>query len=415
MINYKRTERAQAIVIVVFAIIGLIAMTALAIDAGYSFSDRRHAQTAADNAALGGALAKANPPQDVATQVFLYTSKNGYVDDPISGSPRVTLIEGGPFTDCSGNTIDPVNHADFTDDISQYLQVTIRSSVDTFFGQIVGIPQLNNCVYAIARAKLGVPTSLFWGNAVAAAGCTGDRSVIVSGSSTVRLIDGGIFSNSNGNPAVYIHDPTNLVTPGIGSVGPIYAPGWDSSTSPTTPGMEQWPCPLPDEMIPDYTCDFTYDDFPPSSSDAHVTVLGSITTIDPGTYCITGTFSNPPLEGHNVTFILLNEGISWSGNNEVTLTAPTDTSSPTVNLLIFVPYSNSNELRFNGTSGLHIEGSIFAPNSDIVLLGDFGGNAIRSQWVGRTVDMSGSVNATFQYDDARVYKYPNPPQVELNK
>ena len=53
-------ESGQALILIVLAIFGLVGITGLAIDGGMSFSDRRHAQNAADTAALAGALAKIN-------------------------------------------------------------------------------------------------------------------------------------------------------------------------------------------------------------------------------------------------------------------------------------------------------------------------------------------------------------------
>lgn len=58
MISKISSEKGQALILIVAAIVGLVAMTAVAIDAGNSFSDRRHAQNAADTAALAAALAK---------------------------------------------------------------------------------------------------------------------------------------------------------------------------------------------------------------------------------------------------------------------------------------------------------------------------------------------------------------------
>src|SRR5512143_2476853 len=60
-------QRGQVLIIFVFAIIGLIGMTGLAIDGGNVYSDRRHAQNAADTAALAGALMKVNQEKGGAT------------------------------------------------------------------------------------------------------------------------------------------------------------------------------------------------------------------------------------------------------------------------------------------------------------------------------------------------------------
>ena len=47
-----KTERGQALVMIVLAAIGLFAFAALAIDGSIIYSDRRHAQNAADTAVL---------------------------------------------------------------------------------------------------------------------------------------------------------------------------------------------------------------------------------------------------------------------------------------------------------------------------------------------------------------------------
>src|ERR1044071_3739143 len=57
------TERGQALILIAFAAIGLFAIAGLAIDGTAKYSDRRHAQNAADTAALAGAFAKITDAQ----------------------------------------------------------------------------------------------------------------------------------------------------------------------------------------------------------------------------------------------------------------------------------------------------------------------------------------------------------------
>lgn len=52
------SESGQTLVIIAFAAIGLFAFAALVIDGNMVFSDRRHAQNAADTAPLDAALSK---------------------------------------------------------------------------------------------------------------------------------------------------------------------------------------------------------------------------------------------------------------------------------------------------------------------------------------------------------------------
>ncbi len=52
------SESGQTLVIIAFAAVVLFGFVALAIDGSMVFSDRRHAQNAADTAALDSALSK---------------------------------------------------------------------------------------------------------------------------------------------------------------------------------------------------------------------------------------------------------------------------------------------------------------------------------------------------------------------
>ena len=55
----KRTESGQAIILLVFGVLGLLGFTALAIDGGMVYLDRRQAQSASDASSLtgGGSIA----------------------------------------------------------------------------------------------------------------------------------------------------------------------------------------------------------------------------------------------------------------------------------------------------------------------------------------------------------------------
>jgi uncharacterized membrane protein len=57
----KHSEKGQALILIAFGIVTLIGFTALAVDGGRVFSDRRNAQNAADTSALAAALAELHP------------------------------------------------------------------------------------------------------------------------------------------------------------------------------------------------------------------------------------------------------------------------------------------------------------------------------------------------------------------
>lgn len=411
-------QRGQAIVLIALAILGMVAITGLAIDGSNSFNSRRHAQTAADNAALAAALAEVNS-HDADTGAYGITRRNGYDD------PTVEIINGADgeaFTNCQGDAIDPVDHTTTWDKAEYYIEVKIRSSVTTYLGSVVGITQLNYCVDAIARSLPTELTSAAFGNAVAGLQCHGEKVVDTTGSSDITLTGGGIFSNSDGNPALYAKTSGGggLVGPGLTSVGGIYT----NTGLPQSTGAFQLSCPLPEDAMPKYTCGYNYyTDFPPSNTDDNVTIFGSgsdkTAIINPGVYCLHAGFTDAfNLNGNEVTFVLLNQGIQWNGNTKIHLTAPS--SGQTAGLLIYLPYDNPSEIRLNGTADAGMGnqsfvGSVFAPASLIYLSGDFAANAMDSQWIGNTVKMTGNLKANIHYDDSKTYDFVYPPILELSR
>src|SRR5688572_3165541 len=161
---HKKSEKGQALVLIAFAAVGLFAFTALSVDGGRVFSDRRHAQNAADTAALAAALARVRAQTDpdgaaVASGKARALS-NGYPNEPASkvevkicDDPSLVLPPVGK--DCQGL---PVNA-----DRSDYIQVKITSYVRTTFARIIGWKQVENIVTAVAKAQLGGLSPVFGG------------------------------------------------------------------------------------------------------------------------------------------------------------------------------------------------------------------------------------------------------------
>ena len=128
-------DRGQALILIAFAAIALFGITGLAIDGSNKFSDRRHAQNAADTAALAGALTKANAETagdsaatvstKLVTAALNRAADNGYDGDLVTNVVQVNSPPvDGPY---AGN--------------KHYVQVIITSYVDTFFARVIGINQ----------------------------------------------------------------------------------------------------------------------------------------------------------------------------------------------------------------------------------------------------------------------------------
>ncbi len=143
-------EKGQAIVMLAIAIVVLLGFTALAIDGGMVFTERRRDQNAADAAALSGALQKANSRSD-ATAILAAQNNavgNGFTVDQMSVS-----IDNN-YQDFSGNYI--------------LVTVVMTTTTPTNFAQLITGSPLKNVVNATARARLSAPAMA--GTAIVAMG-----------------------------------------------------------------------------------------------------------------------------------------------------------------------------------------------------------------------------------------------------
>ena len=121
----NRTQKGQALILIVFAVIGLLALTGLAVDGSATYSNRQGAQNVAERAALTGALDLAGGK----------TSTSASGDASAAATARFTGSEGtvtvnvwrsGFTAGCNGTT------PSFTDN-TQYVQVIINTNVHTSF------------------------------------------------------------------------------------------------------------------------------------------------------------------------------------------------------------------------------------------------------------------------------------------
>src|SRR6266545_230181 len=155
--TFKATEKGQALVLIALAAVGLFAFAALAIDGSRVFSDRRHAQNAADTSALAAALAKTRVQDWEAAARYRATS-NGYT------SNSTTLVEVSLCNDIRAScTALPTGAKK-----DEYVQVKIKSTVQTYFAQVIGRSKMINRVDAVAHVIPGYRKSLFSGQAMVA-------------------------------------------------------------------------------------------------------------------------------------------------------------------------------------------------------------------------------------------------------
>ena len=363
-----RTQKGQALILIVFAVIGLLALTGLAVDGSVTYSDRQGAQSAAENAALTGALDLANSKSGstTTTDATNAATTNGFNNN---GTSNTVTVNVGSFTPgCNGTTPSFSN-------ASQYVQVIINTNVNTSFSSIVGVKQMHNCVDAIARGQSGSTGSMFNGAAIVStdndSGC--NQTMLFNGSANVTTTGGGIFDNCNGNHAVLLNGSVtlnmsvsgqdvggilnnggNTITPGIttGAVGlTMPAASWatipaipsaptcsgnGSATFNPTSGGSASGSPL-SVTVSSGTANLTPGNY------SSINVNGGTVTYSPGTYCLSGGINqnSGTMTGSSGQVNLV------MGSNSVNQNSGTDTFSD------LEMYLTSGSWTLNGTSGLN--------------------------------------------------------------
>lgn len=184
--NIIKSQKGQAIILLAFAVIGLVGFGALAIDGARVLSEKRHAQNAADASALAGALAyiKGN---DISTAALTRAISNGYDDNGASNDVTITITDIPEGSDlCPGKA-----HG-------KEITVDILTTINTTFARVLGRNTLTSVVTATTHSCNPTIVEPFGGAAVVGlnpsqTSCAYDTGN--SGSAHWTLTGGGIFSN----------------------------------------------------------------------------------------------------------------------------------------------------------------------------------------------------------------------------
>ena len=453
---HKKSEKGQALVLIALAAIGLFGFTALSIDGGMVFSDRRHAQNAADTAVLAAALARVrsvtDPDGAAIAAGFARASSNGY-DTDTNSTVEVHICDE-PGIICEGMPSGAIP--------SDYVQVKIVSIVHTTFARIVGRATVTNVVTAVARAKVGGPSPVFDGSALVALSQTDPDAVGAGGNVNLDINNSGVFSNSSdtcamsgtGNINVSVDTAYNIVGGHCQNGSVNFSGGPIQSTS-----QIEYPPDL-DIPAPTITCSgngqITTDATPnhftihPGNYPSLTLNNGTYTFVGNGKFCFHGNVSingnTDVIANHvdilvtagsfdingnstfdcdymlvyitggsgmhfngngtntctNVTFYAEQGSVTWNGNVANTFTAPSPTSEGGIhqeyaNLLIYMPYGNNSPLHLNGNVGNTLTGSIIAISSDVTIEGNSGTTGFNSNITGYTITLAGNSNTTINY------------------
>lgn len=444
----RPSERGQVLILIVLAIVGLIGLTGLAIDGGNAYSDRRHAQTAADTAAMAAALTQienaSDPDNGWQAGVDAGTAlaqQNGYASTNPNQEVHIYNCGGDPAPAPVVPCVLPS-----TEDPKFYLQVTIKSTISTYFAPIVGITHMTNFVQAVAKVVPPEPTTWYNGNALVAimpdckpSGWPDDPFTITGGSHTQVFGISGIYVNSTCNPAFTASNNSTLDSPEMCVRGTSDINSATVDPAPTDncttyfdfskyilPPVTDATCTTPGEVTGNKTIGYDAkpgyyaNTFPGSYFGAAGTVrLGrGVYCLDDATNALSITASgwnfttdlngngldnttSDPLEG--VLFYVPHGGVTInSGTIQLSAMETGADYVPLHGYLMYLPPTNSSTLSIEGGGASAVQGTILAPAARVTIAGNSTSSSfnLESQIIGFSVSLSGSGSLQITYNQS---------------
>ena len=418
--NHHSSEKGQALILITFAAIGLFAFAALAIDGSMVFSDKRHAQNAADTAALAGALAHSRG-QDISTTAKSRALSNGYNDDTTTNVVTVS-IEDSPSGVCPANTE------------GTEITVYITSYVRTTFARVIGREQVTNRVLASTRACGSYNGPPFDGNAIVSLAPDG-TGYEGNGNADWIIEGGGIFANSSSFIAAHCQsDATSITVPSVTVVGDVSWGNCDMNISGSTDtGATQLSYSDYSSLFPrEPACNGTATNsggqwHPQSGADgSRVEFEGGDMDFAPGLYCVTNETVGPyhgELTGSEVTFYIMSYDfeLKFDGEgNSFNASAPTSGDYKGVLMYLaprvdgngnLLPTDQALDLRGNGDGD--IIGTIIAPSAYVTMFGNSGSGALNSQIIAYLIDSGGTADIHIAYNSDDNYQAALPMTLTL--
>ncbi len=408
----KPQERGQALIIIVFAMLGLFGITALAVDGGMSYSDRRHAQNAADSAALAAALA--NIRGNLITQTAMSAAAvDGYDDNQSTNWVTVTKVDT-PRSACSTAP-------------GKDITVQIKSTLRTYFGPVIGITEVENTVTATARSCEPYVGPLFNGAAIVALAKDG-VGFDARGNPNWNIQGGGIFSNSAGSPSARCKGAKNvIIAPSLQSVG-----GTDLTCDVQIPpkqiaeGVPQWQYKdyaglLPEQPLCDGTAKKVGSFWVAQAltDGSKVAFTGGDMQFGPGLFCVTNSPGpyHGTISGNGVTFYIMptNFRMTFNGGGgfggTAGLTAPT--SGKYTGVLIFASPQTTGSFDFLGNGSGNIQGSVILPSIDIRMFGNSNSQGYDTQIIANRVTTGGNADIKITYNAKKGYQEQFQPWLTL--
>jgi len=357
----RNNEAGQVLVIVALLLVVLVGVMGLAIDMGYLRYMKRRLQTAADAAAIAGALALNSCPGGcaaVTTAADSASGENGFTD----GIHGVTVTVSYPLAGVVEAVVsqpEPVHFASVFGVNSATVTAKAEAKISSGGNCVYALTTLNVLAGAVDAPKCGMVVEA---NLACAAGSITATRIGVVGST------GGLLCATTPTPVtIAAPQPTDplayLPAPAVGSCG--------ASTGNNTYSGSPSQVPVPVGTIAAFN---------PGTYCGGILVTGGTANFSPGTYILTGGFtviagSVTSTGTGGVTF--LNSGPPYGSitfaAGSVNLTA--STSGPYEGVLFFQDANDTQGASFAAPLSGSAAGAYYFPNATLSFLADLGQSA----------------------------------------
>ncbi len=431
-----RSESGQTLVLLTLALAGLLGFSALALDGGMLYSERRRAQNAADSAAMAAALAKIKGA-NWASSALNRAASNGFSNtvEPCSPAGYDCALGVGPkwTTEVSH----PPRSGQFAGN-NAYIQVVLTTEVSSSFAHLVFAGPLQTTVEAVVR--IWPPQGISPGYAMHATSEHDCKGIWFSGTGDTIINGGSVFSNSDagsgscqsgvqdGNGNITVGPPPENIQvvgtfddSGSGSVSPAPVQG--------VPHQDLRPYFLPDcSGLPDFGVvkinDGESSTLPPGRYESISFGANSMVTLDPGMYCIYGKGGikglSKSITGVGVMIYMQDGDFDLAGSLTVDLAAEQNqgvlvdpSGHDWKGMLIYVDPSNNSPVQITGSSGSIYTGTVFAPSSLCTINGTGDSLGLNSQLICNKVKITGTAKVEINYQEDQNYYLP--PAIDLAK
>jgi Flp pilus assembly protein TadG len=361
-----RDESGQALIISALCMTCLLGFVALAADVGVMLRQKRLVQTAADAAAIAGAL------------------EINYSSGSISSAAQAAAVQNGFTNGTNGATV-TINHGPASGPHAgnlSYVEAIVSQTQPTLFMSLFGVLNMTPTARAVAQNG-GSSYGCVYALSPTGTGMSLQGAFNLNAPNCGVIIDSSDCGGKKTDALVFTGKAGTITAGSVGVVGCIS--GSSSGTQPVSPIVPQsdplsyliasFPtptgCTVPNAGGKKGAGVLTGTITPPGGT---VCYSGDVTisnaTLNAGTYVFTGNVTlDGTVIGTGVTLDLSSTGGSLSQNSNSTLNIVAPTSGTFNGVAIMAPPTNVNgTLNFNiGSSTGTIKGIVYAPDATLTL------------------------------------------------